>query len=390
MEKWKNYRLGDICDVSSSKRIYSSEYCKSGVPFYRGKEIIEKHFNNAVSTELYISRSRYNEIKRKFAVPQISDILLTSVGTLGIPWLVDETEFYFKDGNLTWLKAKQNKISSKFLYLWLNSPQAQHQIDMMSIGSTQKALTIETLNKFCIFLPSLEIQEKVCSVFYSVLDKIKVNRQINTNLEQQAQAIFKEMFIDNGLKNVKKGMLQDIAEITMGLSPDGSSYNEKQLGIIFFQGRAEFSDRFPKIRLYTSQPKRMAMRNDILMSVRAPVGDINIAHHDCCIGRGLASIRSKYNHQSFLFYTMLNLKKYLDRFNSEGTVFGAISKDALNTIPIDIPSEGKIKHFEQIASPIDTCILNNYKEICCLESLRDTLLPKLMSGEIDVSKIELD
>ena len=233
-------------------------------------------------------------------------------------------------------------------------------------------------------------QQKLTKLLRLLDDKIELNRQINTNLEQQAQAIFKEMFIDNGLKNVKKGMLQDIAEITMGLSPDGSSYNEKQLGIIFFQGRAEFGDRFPKIRQYTSQPKRMAMRNDILMSVRAPVGDINIAHHDCCIGRGLASIRSKYNHQSFLFYTMLNLKKYLDRFNSEGTVFGAISKDALNTIPIDIPSEGKIKHFEQIASPIDTCILNNYKEICCLESLRDTLLPKLMSGEIDVSKIELD
>ena len=233
-------------------------------------------------------------------------------------------------------------------------------------------------------------QQKLTKLLRLLDDKIELNRQINTNLEQQAQAIFKEMFIDNGLKNVKKGMLQDIAEITMGLSPDGSSYNEKQLGIIFFQGRAEFGDRFPKIRQYTSQPKRMAMRNDILMSVRAPVGDINIAHHDCCIGRGLASIRSKYNHQSFLFYTMLNLKKYLDRFNSEGTVFGAISKDALNTIPIDIPSEGKIKHFEQIASSIDICILNNYKEICCLESLRDTLLPKLMSGEIDVSKIELE
>lgn len=233
-------------------------------------------------------------------------------------------------------------------------------------------------------------QQKLTKLLRLLDDKIELNRQINTNLEQQAQAIFKEMFIDNGLKNVKKGMLQDIAEITMGLSPDGSSYNEKQLGIIFFQGRAEFGDRFPKIRQYTSQPKRMAMRNDILMSVRAPVGDINIAHHDCCIGRGLASIRSKYNYQSFLFYTMLNLKKYLDRFNSEGTVFGAISKDALNTIPIDIPSEGKIKHFEQIASSIDICILNNYKEICCLESLRDTLLPKLMSGEIDVSKIELE
>lgn len=251
-------------------------------------------------------------------------------------------------------------------------------------------ITVADLKRMSVILPNMKIQQAIAAVLNALDDKIEFNRRINTNLEQQAQAIFKEMFIDNGLKNVKKGMLQDIAEITMGLSPDGSSYNEKQLGIIFFQGRAEFSDRFPKIRLYTSQPKRMAMRNDILMSVRAPVGDINIAHHDCCIGRGLASIRSKYNHQSFLFYTMLNLKKYLDRFNSEGTVFGAISKDALNTIPIDIPSEGKIKHFEQIASPIDTCILNNYKEICCLESLRDTLLPKLMSGEIDVSKIELD
>ena len=285
-----------------------------------------------------------------------------------------------------------NKICPAFIYYMLTQQKMTEHLQTIAEQSVSaypsiKPSDIENLD---IILPSLLQQQKIAKLLGTLDDKIELNRQINANLEQQAQAIFKEMFIDNGLKNVKKGMLQDIAEITMGLSPDGSSYNEKQLGIIFFQGRAEFSDRFPKIRLYTSQPKRIAIRNDILMSVRAPVGDINIAHHDCCIGRGLASIRSKYNHQSFLFYTMLNLKKYLDRFNSEGTVFGAISKDALNTIPIDIPSEGKIKHFEQIASPIDTCILNNYKEICCLESLRDTLLPKLMSGEIDVSKIELE
>ena len=285
-----------------------------------------------------------------------------------------------------------NKICPAFIYYMLTQQKMTEHLQTIAEQSVSaypsiKPSDIENLD---IILPSLLQQQKIAKLLGTLDDKIELNRQINANLEQQAQAIFKEMFIDNGLKNVKKGMLQDIAEITMGLSPDGSSYNKKQLGIIFFQGRAEFGDRFPKIRLYTSQPKRIAIRNDILMSVRAPVGDINIAHHDCCIGRGLASIRSKYNHQSFLFYTMLNLKKYLDRFNSEGTVFGAISKEALNTIPIDIPSEGKIKHFEQIASPIDTYILNNYKEICCLESLRDTLLPKLMSGEIDVSKIELE
>ena len=198
------------------------------------------------------------------------------------------------------------------------------------------------------------------------------------------------MFIDNISKDVKKGILQDIAEITMGQSPAGSTYNKKQFGMRFFQGRAEFGHRFPRERLYTSDPKRVAQKNDILMSVRAPVGDINIAVHDCCIGRGLASIRSKYTYHSFLFYAMLALRQYLDRFNSEGTVFGAINKEALNTLPVDIPSEEKIKNFEQIVSPMDACILNNYKELCYLENIRDTLLPKLMSGEIDVSRIELE
>ena len=250
-----------------------------------------------------------------------------------------------------------------------------------------KPSDIENLD---ILLPNLWQQQKITKLLGSLDDKIELNRQINTNLEQQAQAIFKEMFIDNISKDVKKGILQDIAEITMGQSPAGSTYNKKQFGMRFFQGRAEFGHRFPRERLYTSDPKRVAQKNDILMSVRAPVGDINIAVHECCIGRGLASIRSKYTYHSFLFYAVLALRKYLDRFNSEGTVFGAINKEALNTLPVDISSEEKIKNFEQIVSPMDACILNNYKELCYLENIRDTLLPKLMSGEIDVSKIELE
>ena len=371
---------------------------------------------NVIDTVQYIDLSKETLPSRARRKVKNGSILYSMVrpnqSHYGI--IKDGIENFLVSTGFAVIDVDTNKACPAFIYYMLTQQETTERLQAIAEQSVSaypsiKPSDIENLD---ILLPNLLQQQKITKLLGSLDDKIELNRQINSNLlllflllfilvqlffwqinsnlEQQAQAIFKEMFIDNGLKNVKKGMLQDIAEITMGLSPDGSSYNEKQLGIIFFQGRAEFSDRFPKIRLYTSQPKRMAMRNDILMSVRAPVGDINIAHHDCCIGRGLASIRSKYNHQSFLFYTMLNLKKYLDRFNSEGTVFGAISKDALNTIPIDIPSEGKIKHFEQIASPIDTCILNNYKEICCLESLRDTLLPKLMSGEIDVSKIELD
>ena len=147
MTEWKRVKLGDICYITSSKRIFAREYQKEGIPFYRGKEIIEKHRGNNVSTELFISRQRYEEIKRKYDVPKRGDILLSSVGTLGVSWLVDEDEFYFKDGNLTWLRP--NKLTTtNYLYLWLNSPDCQHQIDTMCIGSTQKALTIETLNKF--------------------------------------------------------------------------------------------------------------------------------------------------------------------------------------------------------------------------------------------------
>src|SRR3712207_6231563 len=140
---------------------------------------------------------------------------------------------------------------------------------------------------------------------------------LNDNLEQQAQAIYQQMFIDNPDSNWEAGTLSDIANITMGQSPSGSSYNEDGNGTIFFQGRAEFGLRFPSVRLFTTEPKRMACENDTLMSVRAPVGDLNVAHRYCCIGRGLAAIHSKNNHQSFVHYTMVSLKKQLDVFNGE-------------------------------------------------------------------------
>lgn len=151
--EWKKCKLGDICNITSSKRIFLKEYCDWGIPFYRGKEIIEKNKGNKISTELFISESRYKEISEKFDVPQLGDILLTSVGTLGVPWIIDEEKIYFKDGNLTWLRCDHAKLDNHYLYFWFSSPFAKNQIDAMCIGSTQKALTINTLNKFQIFLP---------------------------------------------------------------------------------------------------------------------------------------------------------------------------------------------------------------------------------------------
>ncbi|RHQ98595.1 restriction endonuclease subunit S [Peptoclostridium sp. AF21-18] len=201
--------------------------------------------------------------------------------------------------------------------------------------------------------------------------------------------MYNKLCIDNNSLKYKRGILSDIADITMGQSPKGSSYNENGIGTIFFQGKAEFGDRFPQVRLYTTEPKKIACINDTLISVRAPVGELNIAHTDCCIGRGLAAIRSKSKQQSFIHYTMCHLKKELDIFNANGTVFGSINKISLNNMPIIIPPDEIIEQFEKIISPIDSIIRNNYNENCILKYIKEFLLSKLISGELDISNINI-
>ncbi|PWM04857.1 MAG: restriction endonuclease subunit S [Clostridiales bacterium] len=281
-----------------------------------------------------------------------------------------------------------DNIDYMFLYYLLKYN--KDKIEAMGSGTTFKEVSGSTMKEIEVTVPeSLDEQKKIAAVL-SVLDqKIEENEAINENLEQQAQALYYHMFVENMSPKWDKGTLSDIADITMGQSPSGSSYNEEGEGTIFFQGRAEFGFRFPSIRLYTTEPKRMACANDILMSVRAPVGDLNVAHTNCCIGRGLSAIHSKTGQPSFVLYTMFALKKQLNVFNGEGTVFGSINRNSLNNMPIVIPSPESITAFEDTVAPIDDTIRNNYDEICRLTQLRDSLLPKLMTGELDVSNLDI-
>ena len=253
-------------------------------------------------------------------------------------------------------------------------------------------------------VPNFDIFEqiKIANILSSLDDKIALNQRINDNLEQQAQALYRSWFIDfepfKGGKFIdselgeipegwRVGKLIEIADIIMGQSPQGSSFNEIGDGIIFYQGRTEFGERFPSIRLYTTEPSRFAEPLSVLLSVRAPVGDINIASRKCCIGRGLASIKSKKAHYSFLFYTMQSLKPLLDKFNGEGTVFGSINRSSLENMTIVIPPNDIIERFEKITQKIDMKILNFFNESNNLKDQRDILLPKLMSGELKINDL---
>ncbi len=362
--------------------------------FRRGKISVDR-----LNTNTYISTE--NMLPNKGGITEASSlptVPLTQEYRKG-DVLVSNIRPYFKkiwkakcDGgcsNDVLVFAANSNTDKDFLYYILANDDFFAYSMATSKGTKMPRGDKTSIMQYEVPVMDIELQRRIASILKSIDEKIELNNAINNNLEQQAQAIYQQMFVDNPSSEWKQGTLSDIADITMGQSPSGSSYNEESIGTIFFQGRAEFGFRFPTVRLFTTEPKRMACANDTLMSVRAPVGDLNVAHTDCCIGRGLAAIHSKTNHQSFVLYTMFSLKKQLDVFNGKGTVFGSINRNSLNEMPILIPSDEKLDEFEGIVVPMDTAIRNNYDEICRLEQIRDSLLPKLMSGELDVSDIDL-
>jgi len=179
--------------------------------------------------------------------------------------------------------------------------------------------------------------------------------------------------------------LSQIANITMGHSPLGESLNESKDGVVFFQGSTDFGWQFPMVRQYTTQVTRMAKRGDILLSVRAPVGDMNIANLDCCIGRGLAALNSKDGFDGFLFYVMKYFKTIFDRRNSEGTTFGSITKDDLHSLPLAYPPTELLTQYDKVVSNYNQMVFARSMENQHLTQLRDWLLPMLMNGQVTVA-----
>ena len=377
-------KLSDIMDLigGGTPKTSKLEYWNGDIPWLSVKDF-NNDFRYVYKTEKTITELGFENSSTKML--QRGDVIISARGTVGeMATILFPMAF---NQSCYGIRARQNYVTSDFLYYLL-----KYNISVLkkkSHGSVFDTITRDTFDRIEVEIPSIENQNKMTNLLGHLDDKIEVNSMLNDNLQQQAQAIYEKMFINNPDVSMTSGTLSDIAIVTMGQSPKGSSYNEQAVGEVFYQGRAEFGFRFPSRRLYTTESKRIAEPGDVLLSVRAPVGDLNVAYERCCIGRGLGAIHSKDGHSSFILYTMFSLKPQLDVFNGEGTVFGSINRDSLNAIPIEIPSPDRIEQFEAFARPMDDLIRSNYEEICRLEALRDSLLPKLMSGEIDVSDIQL-
>lgn len=286
------------------------------------------------------------------------------------------------------------------------------KLNEWSIGSSQPLLTQGILNSIQVKIEFDNVEQKKIAVVLSTLDaKIDLNNRINAELQALAKTIYDYWFVQfdfpdakgrpyksSGGKMVwndvlkreiptgwKDGVLCDIANITMGQSPDGDSYNNEGRGTVFFQGSTDFGMRSPDVRMYTTAPGRMAREGDILVSVRAPVGSLNIADRDCCIGRGLAALNSKNGSVGYLHRVMADFKQIFDRRSSEGTTFGSITKDDLWGLKVLMPDARVLQvHAEMTNSWIRMAALRD-GENRELTQLRDWLLPLLMNGQVRVA-----
>lgn len=402
---WTKAKIGDCCEITSSKRIFFSEYVESGIPFYRSKEIIELSNCQEISDPLYISEYKYDEIAHKFGIPQPGDMLLTSVGTIGIPYIVKEKDtFYFKDGNLTWFRNFNERLDSRYLFYWVKSAEGQGVLNNTTIGSSQKALTIAALKDLKILCPPIGIQNRIVEILTSYDDLIENNQKQIKLLEEAAQRLYKEWFVDlrfPGHENTKitdgipegwrKYKFSDITSIMSGGTPK-TDVKEFYNGNIPFYTPKDSGDSFFAFDTIThiSQSgldncnSQLYPVNTIIITARGTVGKTTILAVPMAMNQSCYALKcDELNSPYYLFFSLKNEVAALKTM-SNGGVFNTIIVKTFDSICLIAPTQDVLNMFEASVSPIMEQIKTKARQNIILTEARDRLLPKLMSGEIEL------
>jgi type I restriction enzyme S subunit len=313
-------------------------------------------------------------------------------------------------------------IERKFLYYLLKSRFFQTPLTGVGARSAQSGFNKADFGTIPVPVPPLREQQAIACILGALDDKIELNRRRNATLEALARALFRSWFVDFdpvrakvegrapvGMsaavaalfpaaledstlgpipKGWRVGTVGESFRLTMGQSPPGETYNETGEGLPFYQGRTDFGFRFPTRRVYCTQPTRFAEPGDTLVSVRAPVGDINLASERCAVGRGVAAVRHLSGSRSFTYHALESLQPLFRNFEAEGTVFGSINKTEFEKLRIVLCGDDLLAAFERLVAPLDDMVECSEGESRTLAALRDALLPKLISGELRVQDAE--
>ena len=414
----KKIKLSEICKVTSSKRIFEKEYVATGIPFIRGQEISNDSISFDDNFDCYISYERYTELANKYGIPQKNDILITAVGTIGNLYIVqDNRKFYFKDGNIIWIRNVDNSVSPKFLKYFMQSPVFKKQIQHALIGAVQKALTIEMLSKIEIELPPLSEQKKIGAFLYSLDEKISLNKKINATLEAMAKTLYDYWFVQfdfpdengkpyksSGGKTIfnaelgreipegwQVGKLSEFGNLKNGINYDKNTIGDALIKIVNVKDISASSlaiaiESLENIKLPSKQIKKyLTSDEDILIARSGIPGAVRIL-----AGKNVPVIYCgfiiclKLFDKSYKNYLIFNLQKNYEIIltQSAGTIMQNVTQETLKKLQLAMPPATILKNFNliinQIISEMQKNLLENFK----LSELRDFLLPLLMNGQV--------
>ena len=377
MSEWKNVKLGDICEITAGgDKPQMVSNCRT-------KECTIPIYSNGIDNEgLYgftnIAKNNGNAITITGRGANVGTVFFRKEPFLPIIRLLT-------------LNPNTNYIDARYLYYLLKDK------TFLSTGSAQPQITVPNIRQYYIeYNPDIPTQHRIATIL-SRYDSLIENYQKQIKLlEEAAQRLYKEWFVDlhfPGHENTKivdgvpegweKKRLVEIAEIIMGQSPKSEYYNNEFKGLPFHQGVGSYGNRFVVDNTYSTSFTRIAEPNSVLFSVRAPVGRLNITKNKVVIGRGLAAMTHKKGYQSYLFY-LLKERFFKDNIIGNGAIFASISKDELHKLEFTTPTDDLAIQFNTIAGNLDDEIMKADTQICLLTEARDRLLPKLMSGEIEV------
>ena len=419
MSEFKTYTLDQLCIVGSSKRVHLSDYVEQGIPFYRSKEVIELSSGKNISEQLFISSEKYSEIKSKFPVPQENDVLITAVGTIGEILVVKDPNFYFKDGNLIWLRNINFEIIDiDYLYYFLKSDLFQKTIKYNNIGAVQKALTIDFLKTVKITLPSLDNQRKLISVLKSIDKKLKTNNQINQELEAMAKTLYDYWFVQfdfpdqNGKPYKSSGgkmiyhpelkreipegwgveKIENIAQTGSGGTPKSTNVSYYSNGEIPWINSGELeqtvitstSNFITEEGLNNSSAKLFPSGTILVAMYGATAGKVSFLTFEASTNQAicaitLTDIRMRY----YLKNVIEDLYQYLVKL-STGSARDNLSQDMIKNIKVVIPSNDILDRFYDFSNNIIKEITKKQQENEQLTQLREWLLPMLMNGQVKV------
>jgi type I restriction enzyme S subunit len=393
-----NIRLNEVCQVIDCEH-KTAPTQNEGFPLIRtpniGKGQLILQNVQRVSAETYLKWTRRAE-------PQADDLIMAREAPVGNVAIIRKGQEVCLGQRTVLIKVISKEIYPRYLNYLLSSNMMHTYLNVLSNGATVGHLNVSDIRNLKIPQPpKLANQKKIAAILSAYDDLIENNKRRITLLENMAEEIYREWFVRFRFPNYKnaefeKGIpkgwevssLGKIANIQMGQSPKSEFYNTQGEGLPFHQGVGSYGNRFPINDTYCSVEGRVANEGEILFSVRAPVGRINIANTKMIIGRGLAALSHKKGFNTYLLY-LLKLAFADEDIIGNGSIFNSVGKDELNNFKLFLPPEHLIALFEKIASPIDTEIKLLLQSQENLEKTKSMLLPRLISGKLTVENLNI-